>query len=69
MFAGLLSVPLLAFIQARPAFGEKGQVIAMVNWVNWVFIVGSAGVYGVGIAASSHRADVVMAGIEPLERK
>jgi len=59
--AGLMSVPLLAFIQARPPYEEKGQVFAMVNWVNWVFIVGSAAVYGVGMSVTHHKADLVMA--------
>ena len=59
--AGLMSVPLLAFIQARPPDEEKGTTIAMVNWVNWVFILGSAAVYGVGMSITSQRAEIVMA--------
>ncbi|MFQ5506292.1 MAG: MFS transporter [Planctomycetota bacterium] len=61
--AGLMSVPLLAFVQARPARGEKGQVFALANWLNWVFIVGSAGVYAAGSVLCGHRADLVMAGM------
>ncbi len=54
--AGFFSVPLLAFVQARPAAADKGRVFAAVNWFNWVFIVLSAVVYGQGMNLFQQRA-------------
>jgi acyl-[acyl-carrier-protein]-phospholipid O-acyltransferase/long-chain-fatty-acid--[acyl-carrier-protein] ligase len=59
--AGFLSVPLLAFVQERPESARKGKVFAAVNWLNWVFIVGSAIFYGVGVRWSESRAHVLFA--------
>ncbi len=61
--AGFFSVPLLAFVQARPDPARKGQVFASVNWLNWLFIVASAGVYAAGTAIFDGRANLVLAGI------
>ncbi len=58
--AGFFSVPLLAFIQARPPRSEKGKVFAAVNWLNWIFIVGAAIVYGIGISLVNYRANVLL---------
>lgn len=54
--AGFLSVPLLAFIQERPDAASKGQVFAAVNWLNWVFIMASAGLYHAGISFAERQA-------------
>ncbi|MGH8548666.1 MAG: MFS transporter [Methylococcales bacterium] len=59
--SGFFSVPLLAFIQARPPASDKGKVFAAVNWLNWIFIVGSAIVYGIGISLIDYRANVLLA--------
>lgn len=59
--AGMFSVPLLAFVQARPVAAEKGRVFAAVNWFNWVFIVASAGVYGLALHLAQGRANLVLA--------
>lgn len=61
--AGFFSVPLLAFIQARPAGGDKGKVFAAVNWLNWIFIVGAAIVYGIGIRLIDHQANMLLAAL------
>ncbi len=57
---GFVTVPLLAFIQARPLSSDKGKVIAAVNWLNWVFIVSSALVYGIGISLTDNKANLVL---------
>ncbi len=59
--AGFYSVPLLAFIQARPSPSEKGRVFAAVNWLNWIFIMLSAITYGIGITLSANRANLLFA--------
>ncbi len=61
--AGFYSVPLLAFIQARPPAEDKGRVFASANWLNWVFIVGSAVVYGLGMSWSTYRASWLLPGL------
>jgi acyl-[acyl-carrier-protein]-phospholipid O-acyltransferase/long-chain-fatty-acid--[acyl-carrier-protein] ligase len=64
--SGFYSVPLLAFIQARPSRNRKGQVFAAVNWLNWIFIVGSAAAYGLGITLVGFRANLLLASLGPL---
>ena len=59
--SGFYSVPLLAFIQARPPASEKGRVFAAVNWLNWVFILASAMTYGAGMMLLSNQANLLMA--------
>ncbi len=59
--SGFFSVPLLAFIQARPPASDKGKVFAAVNWLNWTFIVASAIVYGIGISLFDYRANMLLA--------
>lgn len=59
--SGFFSVPLLAFIQARPPDSDKGKVFAAVNWLNWIFILGSAVVYGIGISLIDHQANILLA--------
>ncbi|MEQ8768449.1 MAG: MFS transporter [Planctomycetota bacterium] len=61
--AGFYSVPLLAFIQARPDAADKGQVFASANWLNWVFILGSSAVYGTGMSWTSMRASLLLPGL------
>ena len=61
--SGFFSVPLLAFIQARPAISEKGRVFAAVNWLNWVFILTSAIAYGIGMKIFSSQANMIMAAL------
>ncbi len=58
--SGFFSVPLLAFIQARPPATDKGKVFAAVNWLNWIFIVAAAVAYGVGIAWVDNRANQLL---------
>ncbi len=45
-FAGLYSVPLMAFVQQRSDANEKAQTIAALNIMNALFMVGSA-VFGI----------------------
>ncbi len=45
-FAGLFSVPLQVFIQARPPAAQKGRVIGAMNLTNWVAILLAAGLQG-----------------------
>lgn len=59
--SGFFSVPLLAFIQARPEDSEKGRVFAAVNWLNWVFILTSAIAYGMGMKVLDSQANQLMA--------
>ncbi|MEN8205188.1 MAG: MFS transporter [Pseudomonadota bacterium] len=59
--SGFYSVPLLAFIQSRPRLSEKGKVFAAVNWLNWIFILTAALVYGAGMAALANRANLLLA--------
>jgi acyl-[acyl-carrier-protein]-phospholipid O-acyltransferase/long-chain-fatty-acid--[acyl-carrier-protein] ligase len=54
--AGFYSVPLLAFVQMRPAARDKGRVFAASNWLTWVFILLAALLYGVGIRVFQSRA-------------
>lgn len=54
-------MPLLTFVQERPAAADKGRVFAAVNWLNWVFILGSAGVYGLGMLWLGNRAHHLLA--------
>ena len=61
--AGFFSVPLLAFVQARPHRSEKGRVFAAVNWLNWIFILASAVAYGTGMTLLSNRADLLFAAL------
>ena len=61
--SGFYSVPLLTFIQARPAASEKGRVFAAVNWLNWVFILTAALVYGAGMTALANRANLLLAAL------
>jgi hypothetical protein len=61
--AGFFSVPLLAFIQSRPPLSEKGRVFAAVNWFNWVFILGSAIAYGVGMVFFANHANFLLAAL------
>ncbi len=58
--SGFFSVPLLAFIQARPPASDKGKVFAAVNWLNWIFIVAAALAYGAGIAWFDNRANLLL---------
>jgi len=58
--SGFYSVPLLTFIQARPASSEKGRVFAAVNWLNWVFILTAALSYGVGMSVLGNRANLLL---------
>lgn len=58
--SGFFSVPLLTFIQARPPAHDKGKVFAAVNWLNWIFIVASAIVYGIGISLSQNQAHYLL---------
>jgi acyl-[acyl-carrier-protein]-phospholipid O-acyltransferase/long-chain-fatty-acid--[acyl-carrier-protein] ligase len=64
--AGLYSVPLLTFLQARPPASEKGRVFAAVNWLNWVFILAAAVSYGAGMAVLSSRANLLLAALGAL---
>jgi hypothetical protein len=64
--SGFYSVPLLTFIQARPSGNRKGQAFAAVNWLNWIFIVGSAAAYGFGITLVGFRANLLLASLGPL---
>ncbi len=59
--SGFFSVPLLAFIQARPPVSDKGRVFAAVNWLNWVFILASALAYGSGMLLLDHHANYLFA--------
>ncbi len=59
--SGFFSVPLLAFIQARPPLSDKGRVFAAVNWLNWIFILASAIAYGSGILLLDHHANYLFA--------
>ena len=59
--SGFYSVPLLTFIQSRPRLSEKGKVFAAVNWLNWIFILAAALVYGAGMAALANRANLLLA--------
>jgi MFS family permease len=59
--SGFYSVPLLAFIQARPPGREKGRIFAAVNWLNWVFILAAAITYGAGMMLLSNQANLLMA--------
>lgn len=61
--SGFFSVPLLTFIQARPPRNAKGKVFAAVNWLNWIFIVASAIVYGIGMSLIDYRANVLLASL------
>ena len=61
--SGFYSVPLLTFIQARPAASEKGRVFAAVNWLNWVFILASALTYGAGMNLLANRANLLLAAL------
>jgi MFS family permease len=61
--AGFFSLPLLSFIQARPASGQKGQVFAATNWLNWCFILVSAGMYGLGAFLTRNQGNLVVAGM------
>jgi len=61
--AGLYSVPLLTFLQARPPASEKGRVFAAVNWLNWVFILAAAVSYGAGMAVFDSRANLLLAAL------
>ena len=45
--AGLFALPLQTFIQIRAPQGQKGRVIAGMNFLTFVFIFGSAAFYGV----------------------
>ena len=68
--SGFFSVPLLAFIQARPPARDKGKVFAAVNWLNWIFIVAAAVAYGAGIVWVDNRRQPTarMVGIADLDR-
>ena len=61
--SGFYSVPLLTFIQARPASSEKGRVFAAVNWLNWVFILTAALTYGAGMSVLANRANLLLAAL------
>jgi len=61
--SGFYSVPLLTFIQARPAASEKGRVFAAVNWLNWVFILTAALTYGAGMTLLANRANLLLAAL------
>ena len=61
--SGFYSVPLLAFIQARPALADKGRVFAAVNWLNWIFILCSALFYGVGMKILQQQANYLFAAL------
>ncbi len=61
--AGFFSIPLLTFIQARPATSEKGSVFAAVNWFNWIFILVSAIAYGVGMKLLANHANLLLAAL------
>ena len=61
--SGFYSVPLLTFIQARPAASEKGRVFAAVNWLNWVFILTAALTYGAGMNLLANRANLLLAAL------
>ena len=47
VFAGVFSVPLQVFLQAKPPEGLKGRMIATQNLINWVAIFASAPLYGI----------------------
>ncbi len=61
--SGFYSVPLLAFIQARPALADKGRVFAAVNWFNWIFILCSALFYGLGMNMLQQQANYLFAAL------
>jgi MFS family permease len=61
--AGFYSVPLLTFLQARPAASEKGRTFAAVNWLNWVFILAAAVSYGAGMTVLASRANLLLAAL------
>lgn len=58
---GLYSVPLLAFIQTRPRDEDKGRVIALMAFSNWVFILSASVIFAVVALISGHRAEVSFA--------
>jgi acyl-[acyl-carrier-protein]-phospholipid O-acyltransferase/long-chain-fatty-acid--[acyl-carrier-protein] ligase len=43
--AGVFTVPLQVFLQARPPADQKGRVIGAMNLVNWIGILFSAQIY------------------------
>ncbi|CAM2066324.1 MFS transporter [Sulfidibacter corallicola] len=43
--SGLYYVPLAAYMQARPPMGEKGEILAAINFCNYIGIVGSGAVW------------------------
>ncbi|WP_198245147.1 MFS transporter [methane-oxidizing endosymbiont of Gigantopelta aegis] len=64
--SGFYSVPLLAFIQARPPVKDKGRVFAAVNWLNWIFILLSALFYGLGFRFLNQQANLLFAALAGL---
>jgi acyl-[acyl-carrier-protein]-phospholipid O-acyltransferase/long-chain-fatty-acid--[acyl-carrier-protein] ligase len=60
-FTGFFTVPLLAFIQARPTDSEKGKSFAAANWLSWVFIVAASGFYGFGMYLCGAQAHLLLA--------
>lgn len=65
-FVGFFTVPLMAFVQARPRLEEKGQVFAAFNWLSWLFIVAASGVYGLGMLLCASQAHWLLAALGAL---
>jgi MFS family permease len=42
IFTGFFALPIQVFVQSQPPPGAKGRTIAAQNFINWLFIVGSA---------------------------
>lgn len=53
VLSGMFVVPLHVQVQLRAAAGEKGRVMALQNWMNWIAILLSGGSYAVLRAAVS----------------
>ena len=63
VFAGLFVVPLQVFLQARPPEDKKGRMIGVMNLINWIGIVLSAGFHG-ALSAGMSAAGIGIEGVE-----
>ena len=50
LFAGLFSVPLQVYLQAKTPAEQKGRIIAAMNLFNWIGICLASGIYGLSNA-------------------
>ena len=55
--AGIFSIPILTYLQAKPVFGDKGKVFAVVNFTNWTAILISGAAWAVVANAFQVRAN------------